>query len=592
MKKGWIWIGGIALVAVGGLFYFKKGDDGANDIEFRYSKVEKGELVKSISATGTLVALTTVDVKSKAGGKVVRLVVDEGSIVKKGDLIALIDPADTRATYDQAAADLRSSEARADQAVQNLRLQQANNATGVADARAALAAARIRLQRVELETRRAPALANASIATAQASLNEAIQAKRKLLDVTIPSRRREVEGNYARANAELDAAQADYERQAGLEKEGYVAGSKVDAARSALEAAKASFRLAEQARASIQIEIDAQIRTADAAIARATAGYEQAKANGSDAQIAQRNLAEARNQVATAEIDLRKALDAGLQERVRKGEISAAEASTVRSRVSLANAKVQLESTTVVAPRDGVVTQKYLEEGTIIPPGTSTFSQGPSIVQLSDVTTLYVECAVDEADVASVAKGQNVRITTEAYKTETLDGVVDRVNPSAKTDQNVTSVKVRVRVKLPGKGKIRLLPGMNATCEFITLSKKGVMVLPQQALIQEDGKSYVRVKTGNAKKPEKREVKVGETGNDGVEVISGISVGEEVVTAEINLAEAREIQKKMVEAQQGGGLTGGGNRGMRSFGGTTGGARSGGGASTGGGAPKMGGASK
>lgn len=585
MKKGWIWATGAAVVAVAAFFYFRKGDDTAGEVEFRYAKVEKGELVKSISATGTLVALTTVDVKSKAGGKVVRLVVDEGSIVRKGDLIALIDPADTQATYDQAAADLRSAEARADQALQNLRLQEANNATGVADARAALAAARIRLRRIELETQRAPSLTSASLATARASLNEANQAKRKLEEVTIPSRRREVEGNYARTKAELDAAQADFERQTGLEQSGFVAGSKVEAARSALEAAKASFRLAEQARDSLQIELDALIRTADAAVARANASLEQAKANSSDNQIAQQNLAEARNQVVTAEIDLRKALDANLQERVRRGEMSAAEASTVRSRVSLANAKVQLESTTVVAPRDGVVTQKYLEEGTIIPPGTSTFSQGTSIVQLSDVTTLYVECSVDEADVASVAKGQTVRITTEAYKTDPLDGIVDRVNPSAKTDQNVTSVKVRVRVQPPKAGKIKLLPGMNATCEFITLSKKGVIVVPQQAVQQEDGKSFVRIKTGNLKKPEKREVKVGETGNDGVEILSGISVGEEVVTAEINVAEAREIQKRMVEAQQGGGLTGGGNRGMRTFGGQSSGGRAG---SSGG----MGGSSK
>src|SRR5947199_6095368 len=78
-------------------FIFKKGSDGPGDVEYRYAPAQMGEIIQSISATGQLVALTTVDVKSKAGGKVEKLAVDEGSIVKKGDLIATIDPSDTQA---------------------------------------------------------------------------------------------------------------------------------------------------------------------------------------------------------------------------------------------------------------------------------------------------------------------------------------------------------------------------------------------------------------------------------------------------------------------------------------------------------------
>ena len=51
---------------------------------------------------------------------------------------------------------------------------------------------------------------------------------------------------------------------------------------------------------------------------------------------------------------------------------------------------------------------------------------------------------------------------------------------------------------------------------------------------------------------------MGETGNDSVEIISGLKIGEEVVTAEIDMVELREAQKKMQEAEQGGGLVGGG----------------------------------
>src|SRR5437870_3557514 len=98
MNKSILWIVGVAVVAGGAWAVVgRKGED-EGEVEYRYEAVQKGELSRSISATGQMEALTAVDVKSKAGGKVVKLVVDEGKFVKKGDLIALIDPEDTKAS--------------------------------------------------------------------------------------------------------------------------------------------------------------------------------------------------------------------------------------------------------------------------------------------------------------------------------------------------------------------------------------------------------------------------------------------------------------------------------------------------------------
>jgi HlyD family secretion protein len=245
-----------------------------------------------------------------------------------------------------------------------------------------------------------------------------------------------------------------------------------------------------------------------------------------------------------------------------------------------------LESTTVVAPRDGVVTLKYAEEGTVIPAGVSQFSERANIVQLSDVTILYVDCTVDEADISMIREGQKARIVAEAFPGVKIDGVVTRVNPAATTVNSVTSVTVRVELRPKADHKVRLLPGMNATCEFITMSKPNVRILPSQALKSEDGKTFVLVKGPDPKKPVRKEVQVGESGNDGVELLSGLDPDDEVVIAEINLKQLREMQQRMQEAQQGGGLAGGGGRsGPRTMGGTTGGggSRGGMGGGTGGG---------
>lgn len=548
----------VPIFVIGAFLLFGPKGEQAQEIEFRYSPVERGDISRSISATGQVVALTSVDVKSKAGGNVVKLAVDEGSVVKKGDLIAIIDPSDTQSSYDQAEADLQSSSARATQASDNLKLQIDQSKNEVADAEVALQTAKIRLQRAQIQAGRQPELTKASLEAAKAALDAAKADLNRIDQVTIPQQRRDAQVNYQQAKAQLDAAKADINRQMGLREKGFVSDAAVEKARSTAESANAAYETAAQRRRTIENDVRVSETQARLSVAKAEANYEQAVASQTDVEVQRTNLDEAKRAYKQAEVALDKAKADQMLIQVRKSDVLAARASTVHGEVALKNAKVQLDSTTVLAPRDGVVTQKYLEEGTIIPPGTSTFAQGTSLVQLSDVTQLFVECAVDEADISNVKKGQAVRITCDAYRGQPFDGIVERVNPAAKTDNNITAVKVRVRV-LPG-AKIKVLPGMNATCEFITMRHTNVLTVPSQALT-DDGK-HVRVKTKDPLKPEVREVEVGETGNDSVEIKSGLKEGEEVVTAEIDMVELRATQQKMKDAEQGGGLAGG-NNGMQ-----------------------------
>jgi HlyD family secretion protein len=577
MSKGQ-WLVGVLVVAavVGGVAFMRGNGEKTEEIEFRYAPVTKSDLVRSISATGQVVALTTVDIRSKAGGKVVRLAVDEGSVVKKGDLIAVIDPEDTQAIFEQASADLQSANARATQAERNLQLQVAQSQTSVRDARTALEASKIRLDRARIQAKIQPDLSNSSLRSAEAAYESAQADLQRVLEVTVPQMRRDADSDLSRARANQETAAAELKRQTELFEKGFVSGSSVERAKSAAEAANSDLATAGQRKETLESEITTMIRSQRQAVARAQAQRDQARTERAQDQISLTSVTEAEKAVRQAEISLQRALDGQIQNEVRRSEVEAARAATVRSKVSVQNARVQLESTTVVAPRDGVVTLKYLEEGTIIPPGTSTFSQGTALVQISDITQLFVECAVDEADVANVKPGQQVRILAEAFPGQPLSGEVTRVNPAARTEQNITAVKVRVRV-LPG-ARVALLPGMNATCEFITLEKKDVLVVPAQAVNQEGGEAKVRVKTADPKKPESKTVKLGETGNEGIEVLSGLNEGDEVVTAEINLADLREVQRKMQEAQQGGGLVGGPPGGGRGgMGGGRGGGRPGGG---------------
>lgn len=606
MNKWSVGIGILVLLGVATFAVMNAGKGGA-EIEYRYATASESELTRSTSATGTLVPLTQVDVKSKAGGTVVKLLVQEGSVVHKGDVVALIDPADTKTVYDQAAADVTTSRVRVDQAKVNLTMEERNAVDRVIDAQVSLELARNNLAKAQQSASAQPKLTQADVMNSRANLESAQQSLRLFDEVTAPQTRRDVEGQLSKSKTDLDSATAEMERLQKLLDLGYVSQSDVDRQRSALEGARSSYNLALQRSRTIESEIDSQRKSAVARVNQAQQGLQQSLANQNKNPISQSDLAIARDNVKSAEVALNQAKTLRNNVSLRRTDVQSAIAGAVKSRVAMNNAQIQLNSTTVIAPRDGIVTTKYLEEGTIIPPGTSTFSQGTSLVQIADTTQMEVECTVDEADIASIHVGQKVRTIMDAYPGQTFDGVVKRVFPSAVTAQSVTSVKVRVSILgksadakpkreegspkssnaemggAPPRKKASaqpiLRPGMNATCEFIQFSKEGTITVPQQAIKREGEETYVLVNGGDKQKPVKRVVKVGEVGNDSIEILEGLKVGEEVVIAEIDLKAMRDRQTKMQQTQQGQGGLGSMNRGgpsqSRASGGGTGGARGG-----------------
>lgn len=97
-----------AVVAFAGYLYFKK-DNGVS--AYRTAKVEKGEIVDAIAATGTINAVTTVSVGSQVSGTIQQIFVDFNSRVSKGQVIALIDPRLLETAVEQARANVDNAKA-------------------------------------------------------------------------------------------------------------------------------------------------------------------------------------------------------------------------------------------------------------------------------------------------------------------------------------------------------------------------------------------------------------------------------------------------------------------------------------------------
>jgi HlyD family secretion protein len=114
MKKIIAVIAVVAVLAVAGFYWLNsKG----NDVKFRTEKISKGDIVQSITASGTVNAVTTVLVGTQVSGTIKNIFVDFNSVVKKGQLIAQIDPAIFDAQVAQARANVLSAKANVEKAV-------------------------------------------------------------------------------------------------------------------------------------------------------------------------------------------------------------------------------------------------------------------------------------------------------------------------------------------------------------------------------------------------------------------------------------------------------------------------------------------
>src|SRR6202047_5625545 len=111
-RKLMIWGGvglGIVLLIAIGVFAATRG--GTKIDPSKLAKVEKGDLAKSVVATGKVTPITKVEVKSKASGNVKRLLVDYGDRVKKGQLLVQLDKVEIEAQVEQSKAALEAAQA-------------------------------------------------------------------------------------------------------------------------------------------------------------------------------------------------------------------------------------------------------------------------------------------------------------------------------------------------------------------------------------------------------------------------------------------------------------------------------------------------
>lgn len=522
-------IAAVAVAIIVGAVRFKQS--GAAEPIINTAKVERGTVTASVSATGILQPLTTVEVKSNVGGQVVKLAVDEGDEVRPGQLIARIDPSDSITTFEQSQADLAAAVSKVDQAKQTLTMQHLQNTAQVESARQALASAKTKLIQAQEQANVQPKLTAASVRQARTNLAAAQAALKQSNAALVPQKLAAAQASFDQSQASYNAAEKDYARLKELLAKGFVSKSQYDSAEEKYESAKAQLAANRRKLDTIKDETAQDIASLEARVEQAQAELDNALANQVQVKIKQQEAESARASVKQAEAALQVALAALREDSIRKGDVVQAGAQVRRSEAAYKNAKTQLGYTTVIAPRAGIVTKKYVEAGSIVTAGRSSVAgtgSGVAIVDIADVSRMFVLVSVDETDIAQIEIGQDVDVSVEAYPDELFEGRVTKIAPQSVTDQNVTTIPVTVEIDLPDA---RLKPGMNANCDFITGRAENVVMVPSEAVKEgDDGDVVTVIKDG---KQVERKVEVGLAGSEYTEIKKGLKLGEQVVTAVI-----------------------------------------------------------
>jgi multidrug efflux pump subunit AcrA (membrane-fusion protein) len=270
-------------------------------------------------------------------------------------------------------------------------------------------------------------------------------------------------------------------------------------------------------------------------IQQAEADFSSAKANLEWAQkefarnealyrrhvVSQKSLDSIKMQLQVAEAQYKKAKE--YLEMAKRGstpeDIEVARAQVAQAEVALKMAEKNLEDSVIAAPFPGVVLKRLKNEGEYI-----TSTPDTPIIYIADIHKVKVELDIPEDKIQDICLGQRAEIRVDGYPDEVFQGQVSLIRPLINSQTRTFTVKLDVP-----NPDYRLKPGMYARVKITLMEKKDVPLISRDAVLKKDGMSYVMLV--NNSKAREQTIKTGLAQGDRVEVIEGVSAGDQVIVS-------------------------------------------------------------
>lgn len=365
-----------------------------------------------------------VSVSPEVSGKIIELLVDEGSTVKQGEVLFRIDPRDYEVQVAQAEAAVEVLRTQLHEAKKDLALALERGKGELERVQAILAAKQEELRAEQTSLSIETEQIRNTIAEAEAALKGA-------------------ESRLQEMQTMMKSAETDLARMERLYKEGIIPGERRDEAQTMFEQAQARYLSAKQG------------------VEQARARYASAVANQKMLDFRRQKLEKLKAEVREREANLRLAEIDTAQAKLKEEQVKILESKLKEAEAKLEAARLQLANTTVRSPISGVVSRKRVELGEMVQRGQ------PALV-INDLNNVWVLSNVKETYIRDVQVGNPVDIWVDAYPDHKFTGYVETIGAAAISEfalfpptGNFTKVEQRIPVRISVENVDGMLkPGM------------------------------------------------------------------------------------------------------------------------------------
>ncbi len=550
----------IAAVVLGGGYYmYSKATSTAGETQYTLGTVTKKTIVESISASGQVSASNELSVTADVSGDLTSVNVKAGQKVGAGAVLARVDSSDAYRTLRDAQANLESAKLslqKISAPASGLTLTQAQNA---------LASAEDTKKKADEDLAKAYLNANADIVGVYLEVPDMVTSLENILTGTDANRSQWNMDYYANAMQQFAPNAGSYRNDAY---------EKFTKAKAEYTSSYAQYQLlntdATPAQTEAMLEstttmldnLAAAIKSADAFIRLYKTTMEgQQRPVGSSASSAINTLADLNTKAATHGTSISgdsSAVTSGKQSVVSSAraitekqqsladvqdgadtlDIRSAELTVQQRENAVADAQASLADYTIRAPFAGTVASVAAKRGQKIGNGGAV----ATIVTERKIATL----SLNEVDATKVQLGDKATLSFDAVEDLSLTGSVDEIDTVGTVTQGVVSYSVKISFDSQDE---RIKPGMTVNAAIITDSKTDVLSVPSSAVKTQNGESYVLVfnpeiqNAGTAPVTSKTEparirVTTGISDESNVEILTGLSEGQQIVTRTTSAAAA------------------------------------------------------
>jgi membrane fusion protein (multidrug efflux system) len=196
---------------------------------------------------------------------------------------------------------------------------------------------------------------------------------------------------------------------------------------------------------------------------------------------------------------------------------------------SQSDAEQQYGYGVITAPVDGVVANVTVTVGQVVSPGAA-------LMTVQDISQVYAVVNVEQKDLGMVKQGQPADVTVDTYPDKVFAGTVEMINPEAGSNNRMFRTKVKV-----DNTDGALKSGMFSKIQLVTGDSVQVLTIPQAAIIQKQGIYYVFIVDND--KVTRRQVEVGATSGDGIEIKSGLQPGDKLAVSNVSQLKDGDVVK-------------------------------------------------